>query len=141
MRVLRVSVWDNHLSKRKSVEDWSHNTLVGICDVVENNSLLVVETNMNLPVLPINSPSLDLERDAFWLGNVNWLDICPVAALGFNAGGVVIIWFLCADRTTDFWNIDVHNLLCIRIEDRAEIEGEGVLTIVFVGAIVHEGLL
>lgn len=52
VRVLGVAIRHNHLRERKTVEDGTLNALVVEGDVVENDTLLVVEANVELPVLP-----------------------------------------------------------------------------------------
>ena len=141
MGMFGVAVGNNHLGKRKTVENWSHNTLISISDVVEDNSLLVIESYVNLPVLPVDGPTLDLERYTFWLGDVDWLNVSSVTTFGFDTGGMIVVWFLGIDWTADFWDVNVHNLLGIGIKDGTEIKRERVLTVVLVGAIVHESLL
>ena len=61
VRMFRVSVRHHHLRQRKSVENRPNSSLVIVCDIVEHNSLLVVEPNMNFPVLPVNHSSFHLK--------------------------------------------------------------------------------
>jgi hypothetical protein len=61
VRVLRVSIRNYHLCQRETPENWSNIALVIECDVVQDNTFTVVETNVDAPILPLDSPSLDLE--------------------------------------------------------------------------------
>lgn len=44
---------NNHLGKRHAIEDWPDISLVVEGNVVEDNTLTIVEANMELPVLPL----------------------------------------------------------------------------------------
>jgi hypothetical protein len=137
VRVLRISVRDNHLCQRQSIEYGSLGAFVVVGDVIENNSLLVVETDMNLELLPLDHSALDLERNTFWLGDVDWFDIGSVADFFFYAGSMIVIWFRLANWSSDFWDINVNDLLLVGVKDRTEIEREGVLAIIYVRSVIH----
>jgi hypothetical protein len=124
MRMLWVSVRNNHFCKRQSVEYRSDSSLIIICDVVQHNSFLVVESNMNIPILPRDNPSLDLERNPVWLCNIDRLDILSVPSFRLNACGVIVIRFRFAHWSTDFWDIDMDDFLRVGVEDRAKVEGK-----------------
>lgn len=141
MRVLRVAIWHHHLGQRHSPENWPFRALVIECDVVENNAFAVVETNVNLPVDPLHDVSIDLERNAFRLCDIDGLEICAETAFCFDSSGVVVVWGGLVDGSPYWWNINVNDLMSICVEDWAEVEWIRVLAVVDVGAVVHESLL
>ena len=61
MWMFGVTIRNNHLSERKSVKYRSDSTLVIVCDIVEDNSFLVIESDMEVPVLPIEFSTTNLE--------------------------------------------------------------------------------
>src|SRR5579862_6770164 len=79
MRVLRIAIRDNHLSQTKPIEYWTNISLVVVSNIVQYDSLSVIEPNMEAPVLPSNGSTIDFERDAFWLRYIDGLNIRPVA--------------------------------------------------------------
>jgi len=141
MRVLGIAVRNHHLRQRQSVENRPDIALVVVCDVVEHNPFLVVESNVEVPVLPINDSSVDFERDSIGLSNVDGLDIRPVSAFCLDTRCVIVVWLCFANGSADFRDIDVDDFLLLGVEDRAEIEGERVLAVVYVRPIIHQGLL
>lgn len=76
-------LWYNHLGDGHAIKDWSNGALVVVCDVVEYNTLSVVEANVEFPVLPLDlaTCSCHVERDALGLRNVYWLQIRPIASI------------------------------------------------------------
>ena len=108
----------------QSVENRPNISVIVVCDVVEHNSFLIVESNMNVPLLPVNDPSIDFERDTIRLCDIYWLDILPIAPFRLNTGWVVVIRFRLTNWSADFRDIDVNDFLLVGIEDRAEIEGK-----------------
>ena len=48
MREIRTSVRDDHLRDRHTPEYWAHVAVIVICDVAQNNTFTVVETNVEL---------------------------------------------------------------------------------------------
>ena len=98
--------------------------MVIVCDVIEHNALLVVESNMDLPVLPINNPPLDFEGDALWLCDIDRFDICPVTKFLLNGFWMVVVRLRLAKRSADIWDIDVDNFAFIGVKNRTEIEWE-----------------
>ena len=141
VRVLGVTVWDYHFSKRKSVKDIPDVALVVVGDVVQDNTLAIVEAHMDAPVLPFDRPSLDAERDALRLGDVDRLKVCPVPAFFLNRGLVVVVWLRFAERSSHGWDINVDDLFRLCIVDRAEVQWECVLRIINVGPVIHQSLL
>jgi hypothetical protein len=141
VRMFWVAVRDDHLSQGQSVKHWSDSSLVIICDVVEDNSLLVVEADVNIPVLPVKGASIDLERYTCRLCDVNRRNILPVSSLLFYACRVVVVGRSLVDRSSNFGDVDMDDFLFFRIENWAEVEREGILRIIHVRAVVHESLL
>lgn len=141
MWVFWVSVWNHHLRERQSVKNRPNIAFIIVCDVVEDDSLLVIESNVNVPILPTNDSSVHLERHSFWLCDVDRLNIRPVASFRLNAGWMVVVRLCLVDWPADFWDINVDYFLLVEVEDRAEVQGEGVLAVVYVRSVVHECLL
>lgn len=90
--MLRVAVWNYHFNQGETIEDGTLVSLIVECDVIEHNAFLVVEANMNFPVLPLNDTSIDLEAHTFWLSNIDWLDILPIASFRLHSCDVVVVW-------------------------------------------------
>lgn len=128
--VLRIAVWDYHLSKTKSIEYWSNVSFIIISDVVQYDSLSIIETNMEVPVLPINGPTVDFERDTLWLRDVQWFDIRTITPLFFDSVRVIVIRRRLAYWSTNFRDINMYYFLLIRIEYRAEVKWERILAVI-----------
>lgn len=96
---------------------------------------------MDIPVLPVNGSALDLEGDALRLCDIYWLDIRSVSSLCLNACWVVIVGLGLVDGSADVGDVDVDDLLLVRVENGAEIEGEGVLAVVHMRSVIHKCLL
>ena len=141
MRVLRVSVGNHHLGERQTVEHRADVALVIICDVIEHDTLAVVEANVDVPVLPVDDASVHLEGDTLGLGYVDRLQIGSVATFLLDRFGVVIVGSGLAERSSHRRNVNVNDLLCLGIVDRAKIQGKGVLRVIDMGTVVHECLL
>ena len=141
MRMLRVAVWYHHLRQRKSVEDASLVAFVIVGDVVQHDALAVIETDVNLPVLPFNDSSIDLEGNSFRLSDIDRLQILAITTFCFNCSDVVIIRRCLVDRSSHWRDIDVDNLLSIAVEYRSEVQGIGVLAVVDMRPVVHQSLL
>lgn len=84
MRVLGVAIWNHHLGQGQPVEDVANVALVVVRDVVEHNAFAVVEANVDIPILPTDRSSVDVERDTLWLSNMNWLQVRPIPAFLFD---------------------------------------------------------
>ena len=96
---------------------------------------------MDLPLLPIDDPALELEVDSFRLGNVDRLDVLPVSTVCFNGGWVIIIWWRFVQRAPNRRNVNVDHLLGVTVENWCKIQGVRVLTVVNTWPVVHQGLL
>lgn len=96
---------------------------------------------MDLPVLPGYYPTIDVEGDAFGLGDVEGFEVGAEATFFFDCGWVIVVWWSSVDWSSDWWDIDVDDLLQVAVVDGSEVQGEGVLIVVHVGAIVHQCLL
>lgn len=141
VRVLRAAVGNNHLSKRETVHDGANLALIIEAKVAEDETFSVVETNVHLPVLPVDVTALETEGDTLWLGNVDWLDGVTVATVLLNIGNVVVVRRSLAERPADLGDINVNELLLDGVVKRAEVKGVGVLAVINVRAIVHDSLL
>jgi hypothetical protein len=141
MRVFRVTVRDHHLRERQAPEDGSLSALIIEGDVAQDDTLTVVEANMNLPLLPAQSASINREGDTLGLGDVDRLEIGTETTLSLNCCSVVVVGSGPVDRSSDGRDINVDDLLGVGVEDGAEVEGEAVLAVVDVRAVVHESLL
>ena len=96
---------------------------------------------MDIPVLPVDGSALDLERDALWLCDIDWLDVRSVSSLCLNASWVVVVGLCLVDWSANVGDVDVDDLLLVGVEDGAEVKGEGILTVVHVRSVVHKCLL
>lgn len=141
MRMLRISVRDDHLGERDPVKDWSFVAFVVVSNVVKYDAFSVVEANMHLPVLPLDDSTVNLEGHTLRLRYVDWLYVLPIAALSFDCSRVVIARRSFVHGPPNWRDIDVDDFLCIGIENRSEVEGKGVLAIIHVRSIVHQRLL
>lgn len=111
VRMLRITVRDHHFCQRETVEDRTDVSLVIESDVVQNDTLAVVEANVDAPLLPLNDTAIDCKRDALWLGNIDGFDVGAVSTLLFNGGRVIVVWSSLAEWPSHRWNIDVNDLL------------------------------
>lgn len=141
VRVLWVSVGDDHFGQGEAVEDGPHVALVVEGDVVEHDALAVVEADVELPVLPLDLPAVELEGDALGLGDVDGLQVIAEAAPGLDGSRVVVESGSLAEWPADLGNVDGDNLLLVGIVDGAEVKRILVLAVVELGTVVHERLL
>lgn len=142
VRVLRVSVGDDHFREGQTVKDGADVALVVVGDIAEDDALAVVEANVEVPVLPGDLAALHLEGDALGLSDVDGLEVGAVAAglLLYGGRGVVYGGGL-AEGPADGGDVDGDDGLLVGVVDGAEVEGVLVLAGVRVRAVVHEGLL
>lgn len=124
MWVFGISIGNHHFRQRQPIEYRPNSSLIIISDIVQHNPLLIIESHMNVPVLPADGPALDLKRHAFRLCDIDRLDIRPVAGLGLDTGWVVVIGLCLVHRSAHIWDIDMDDLLLIEVEDRAEVKRE-----------------
>lgn len=136
-----VSVGDDHFSQREAPECGALVALVVESDVRQYYALTVIEADVKLPVLPAQCPALHREGYTFWLCDIDGLEVCTEATLCFDCGGMIVVRCGFVEGSSNRGNIDVDDLLCVGVEDGAEIEGVCVLAVVDVGAVVHESLL
>jgi len=61
----RSSVGHNHLRQRESMEDGTQTTLVVPANVVQHDSFARIETDAELPVIPIDEIARDLHINEF----------------------------------------------------------------------------
>ena len=141
MRMLRITVRHHHFSEGQPVEDAAFLAPIIIGDVVQNDTFAIIESDMDLPILPHNDSSIDLKVDAFRLGDVDGLDVLSVASFHFDCFRVVIVWRRLIDRSANRRDIDVNDFLSITIEDWSEIQGERILAVVYIWPVIHQRLL
>ena len=110
-------------------------------DIGENDTLSVVEANMELEVLPLHDVTSHLKRDALRLGDIDRLDGITVASSCHDILRVKVRVLHLGKRTSNKRNINEDNFLSLSVDNRAEIKGMRVLGVIFVRSIVHEGLL
>lgn len=110
-------------------------------DVGKHNTLPVVEANVEVPFLPVDSPSVQLERHTFGLSNMNRLEIVPEANFLLNRLRIVISRRCFVQRPALFGDVDVNDFLGFDIVDWTEVERVGILQVVDVGPVVHQSLL
>lgn len=133
---------DHHFRQGKTVENRPLNALLNITDIVQHDTLSVIEPNMELPILPLQLPSLELKTHTLRLGNMNGLQIRSVTTHLLNPLRMIINTPpLLGHRPPNLRNINSNDLLLIRVEDGTEIKRILVLTVVHVGTVVHERLL
>ena len=141
MRMLRIPVWDHHLCQRETIEDTSLIALVVVRDVIQDDSFPIIESYVNLPVLPTDGSSIHVERNALGLSDVDGLQILPISTLGFDCSWMVVVRWSLIDRASYGRYVNVHNFLRVGVENWGKVKRIRVLAVVNVWAIVHECLL
>ena len=141
MWMLRIAIWYHHLRERQTPESVSDCALVVECDVGKNHALLVVEANVQFPVRPADVPAVHLERHALWLSNVDGFQISTEATFCFNCSCMVVVWWCLVEWPADCRHINVDNLLCVCVKDRAEVQRIAVLAVIRMRSVVHQRLL
>ena len=101
----------------------------------------IVESNVEVPLLPIDSPTVQFERYALGLSDVDWLEIVPQADGALDRLRIVVCRRCCVERTAFLGYIDVNDFLCLNVVDGAEIERVSVLEVVDIWTVVHQCLL
>lgn len=96
---------------------------------------------MEVPLLPIDSPTVQFERYALGLSDVDWLEIVPQADGALDRLRIVVCRRCCVERTAFLGYIDVNDFLCLNVVDGAEIERVSVLEVVDIWTVVHQCLL
>lgn len=96
---------------------------------------------MEVPLLPVNGTTIQLEGYAFRLGNVDRLEVIPKANLSLDRLMIEVGGRRLVERTTLLGNVDVDDLLRFDVENGAEIEWVSVLQVIDAGSVVHQGLL
>ena len=141
VRVLRIAVRYNHLREGQAPENRPYVALVVESDIAQDDTLAIVEANVNTPVLPVDNTAINFERDAFRLGDVDGLQVCSKSSFCLNGGCMIVVRRCLVEWSSYFWNIDVYDLVGICVENWAEVQGEGVLAIINVRPVVHQSLL
>jgi hypothetical protein len=117
-----------------------------VATVVERNigqydTLSVVEANVEVPFLPIDSAAIQLEGHAFRLGDMDRLEVISEANLLLNEFMIEVGGRCCVERSALLRDVNVNDLLCLNVEDGAEVERVGVLQIIDAGSVIHDSLL
>jgi len=99
-----------------------HVTAVVECHVRQDDTLTVVESNVEIPLLPIDSSAIQLERYALRLSDVNRFEIVPQTNGAPDRFRIVVSRWCCVERSAFLGDVDVNNLLRLDVVDRAEVE-------------------
>src|ERR1700750_2213545 len=83
----RISIWDHHLSKRRTIEDRAPSDLIEVAYIMQCEPLARVETNDKIPVLPAQGSSGKRKSRAIRLNNFERLDVSPLIV---NSGTGVV---------------------------------------------------
>jgi hypothetical protein len=110
-------------------------------DIGQDDTFPVVETNVEIPFLPVDGAAVQLETDTLWLSHVDRLEIISEANLPLNEFMIEVSRRRCVERSAFLRNVDMDDLLCLDVEDRTEIKRVGVLKIINAGSVVHQSLL
>lgn len=139
--MLRISVRHHHLGKRHSVEDGSDVASVVETDVAQDDTLTIVESDVNGPILPLEGTSIKIERHTLRLCDFDWFDVGPEANLLLNMFTVEVARWCLVELSSHFRNVYVDDFLCVCVEDRAEVQRVCVLAVIGMRAVVHQSLL
>lgn len=96
---------------------------------------------MDVPVLPVNDAAVDLKRYTLRLSDVDGLNIFSEASFGLDGSRRIVTRGSFVDRSPHRRDINVVDLLRRGIEDRCEIKREGILAVIRMRPVVHQGLL
>ena len=140
VRVLGVSVGNNHFNERETMEHVSLVTMVIERDLRQHNSLSVVESHVKSESLPLHDSTGHLEVDSFGLRHVDGLHVSVTGSLGDILRIEVGILKL-GERSTNGRNINKDDFLLRGVVDWSEVKRMGVLGVVLVGSVVEERLL
>jgi hypothetical protein len=110
-------------------------------DVRQDYTLTVVEPDVEVPFLPIDSPAIQFERYTLGLSDVDWLEIVSQANGTLDRLRVIVRRWCCVERAAFLGDVDVDNLLCLDVVDRTEVERVSVLEVIDVRPVVHQSLL
>jgi len=90
VRVTWISVWNVHVGKSEAIEERA----VIVADIIENHTLALVESDADMPLLPLNDARSSLLRDreagTLRLNDIERLEISPQSLV---FGHVLIGWF------------------------------------------------
>ena len=147
MWMFRVAVRNDHLRQTDPPEYRTLALLVPIVEphIVQDQPLAVIETDVEPPVQPLHLAPFHCEAHALRLSDVNGLDVVAISSTGgivlFDPIGVVVGRRGLVEGPSGLGYVDVDDLMAVGVEDGTEVERVGVLRIVWVRAVVHEGLL
>ena len=141
MWVFGVSIRNNHLCQREAVKDRSNSAIVVEGYIVQNDSFSVVESHMDIPLLPVDNAAVNLERNPFRLSDIYGFHVVAVSSLLLNSFDMIILRWCFADWSADWRNIDVDELLGLCVVDGTEVKWIRVLAVVDIRPIIHQRLL
>ena len=124
VRMLGIAVGNDHLCEGQAVEDAALAAVVIVRDVVQYDAFSIVEADVKFPILPFYDSTINFEGDAFWLRDVDRLEVVAKAPFGFNRCGMVVVRWSVIDHPSNRRNINMHNLLQITIIYRREVQRE-----------------
>lgn len=96
---------------------------------------------MDGPVLPFDFAAVHGEGHAFGLADVDRFQVSAVAEFLTDRVGVVVIRRGLVQGSSDRRHVDMDDFLQVAVVYRAEIQRVGVLRIIHVWTVVHQGLL
>lgn len=96
---------------------------------------------MEVPILPINGTSIQFERHALRLSDINWFELVSETDVLLNRFSIEVSCGRFVEWSTFLWDIDVDDLLGFDVINRAKIQREGVLQVINVWSVIHESLL
>lgn len=107
----------------------------------ENDSLPVVESDVEVPLLPVNGPAIHSEAHTLRLGDVDRLEVIAKTRLSLRGLGVVVRGRSGVERSSDFRNINVHDLLGLDVVYGAKVQRIRILHVINGRPVIHECLL
>jgi hypothetical protein len=150
VRVIGVAVRHDHLGERDAPEYLVARQVCSLkfcrrthdeSNIGQYDTLSVVEANVEVPFLPIDSAAIQLEGHAFRLGDMDRLEVISEANLLLNEFMIEVGGRCCVERSALLRNVNMNDLLCLNVEDGAEVERVGVLQIIDAGSVIHDSLL
>lgn len=111
------------------------------CNIRQNDSLAVIESDVEVPILPINGATVQFERHAFRLSDVDWFEVVSETNVFLDGFGVEVSGRRFVERPAFLWDVNVDNLAGLNVIDWAEVQRVSVLQVIDVGPVIHESLL
>ena len=143
MRVFWVAVGDDHLGEGEAVEDGADFVLglVEVGNVVEHDAFAVIEANVYGPILPLDDTVLHRKGHTLGLRDVDGFEVSSEAVGFVNRVDRVVVGWGFAEGPAHFGHVDVDDFLKVGVVDWAKVQGVGVLRVIDVWAVIHQGLL